>query len=303
MNFTLHQLMVFATVAKTGSLTKASVELNLTQPAVSIQLRNFQQQFELPLTETIGKRIKLSDFGLDVLQSAEQILESVNQIRYKVSEHKGYLAGKLKIASVSTGKYVIPYFVRDFLTLHPDIDLALEVGNRSNIPAILNNAEADLALVSILPQGLDCERIELLQNRFELIGNGKQKFPDLLTHPEELIHIRHIVRENGSGTRLLIERFFEDNNLRVNRKLELASNEAVKQAVLAGLGCSIMPLVGIKKEILDGELKIISLKGLPLYSTWQLIWLRYKKLSPAAKAFVNFVQENKQTILSEEFAF
>ena len=133
MNYTLNQLRVFLKVVQNQSVTKASEELHLTQPAVSIQLKNFQDQFEIPLTEVVGRKIYVTDFGKEIAEAAEQILQQVGTINYKTLAYKGQLFGKLKLSIVSTGKYIMPYFLSDFLKLHPGIELEMDVTNKNKV--------------------------------------------------------------------------------------------------------------------------------------------------------------------------
>ena len=152
MNYTLNQLQIFLKVVQTQSVTKAAEELHLTQPAVSIQLRNFQEQFEIPLTEVIGRRIYITAFGREVAESVEYILEQVQAINFKTMAYKGQLSGRLSICTVSTGKYVLPYFISDFLKINPGIELTMDVTNMDKVVTSLNKNEIDFALVSKHPR-------------------------------------------------------------------------------------------------------------------------------------------------------
>ena len=301
MNYTLHQLQVFLKVAQCQSITKAAEELHLTQPAVSIQLKNFQDQFEIPLTEIIGRKLYVTDFGKEIVLAAEKIINEVHAINYKMQAYQGKLSGRLKISIVSTGKYIMPYFLADFLKLHPDVELILDVTNKSKVIKSLERNEVDFSLVSILPKTLTVNRIELMPNRLFLVSNSATEFPEKIYDKNILENIPIILREMGSGTRQSMEQFMLLNNLNVKKKLELTSNEAVKQAVIAGLGCSIMPIIGIKNEITTGNLQIIPVRGLPIQSTWNLIWHKNKNFSPIAKAYLAFLEEYKQDIIKSKF--
>ena len=143
MNYTLHQLQVFLKVTQTKSITKAAEELHLTQPAVSIQLRNFQDQFEIPLTEIIGRQLYVTDFGKEIAIAANTILDEVYAINYKTMAFKGQLSGRLKLAVVSTGKYVIPYFLSGFLKNNASVELEMDVNNKTKVIKALKNNEVD----------------------------------------------------------------------------------------------------------------------------------------------------------------
>ena len=301
MNFTLSQLNIFLKITQTQSITKASEELHLTQPAVSIQLKNFQKQFDIPLTEVINQRIFITDFGQEIAKAAEKILEEIYAINYKTSAHKGQLAGKLKITAVSTGQYVIPHFLSAFLKQHSGVELLLEVTNKAKVIESLERNEVDFSLVSVLPENLNLNNLELIQNKLFLVGNMEEKYKKKPYDNTIFEKIPLIYREQGSGTRYVMEKFIKNNNLPVKKKMELTSNEAIKQAVIAGLGYSIMPLIGIKNELNNHELQIIPVKDFPIKSVWNLIWLTNKNLSPVALAFLAHLKQEKENIINQHF--
>lgn len=301
MNYTLNQLNVFLKVTETGSITKAAELLHLTQPAVSIQLKNFQDQFEIPLTEVVGRQLYVTDFGKEIAIAAEKILDGVHELNYKTLAHKGQITGRLKISIVSTGKYVMPYFLADFLKMHPGIDLAMDVTNKARVIESLEKNEIDFALVSLLPNSLAIDHVKLMQNKLYLVANKETVFAKNSYSNDVFDQLPLIYREQGSGTRLVMERFIQENKIPVFKKMELTSNEAVKQAVIAGLGCSIMPLIGIKNELSTGELQIIPLKKFPIKTHWHLISSRNKKFSSAADAYLQYVKKEKDNIIHTKF--
>lgn len=301
MNYTLHQLQIFLKIVEKESITKASEELHLTQPAVSIQLKNFQDQFPIPLTEVIGRKLYVTDFGREIAEAAQKIINEVNEISYKTTAYQGQLSGVLKISVVSTGKYIIPYFLSDFMKENPGVDLVLDVTNKQQVINTLEENSIDFSLVSVLPKHLDIEKTNLMENQLFLVGNTSEKFDNEIYDTSILSDLPLIYREPGSGTRFTMERYLEQNNIVVRKKMELTSNEAVKQAVIAGLGYSIMPVIGIRNDLEAQRLQIIPVRGFPLKSIWNLIWLRNKKFSPVAEAFLNYVEENKDKIIREKF--
>lgn len=303
MNYTLNQLQIFLKIVQTQSVTKASEELHLTQPAVSIQLRNFQDQFDIPLTEVIGRKIYITDFGREIAKAAEVIIQQVHAINYKTMAYKGQLTGRLKISVVSTGKYVMPYFLSQFMQQHPGIELEMDVTNKQKVIESLENNEVDFALVSILPKNLSIEKLDLLQNKLFLVGNPYQPVENKENVKDFFESLPLIFREKGSGTRQTMEKFINQNHISILKKMELTSNEAVKQALLAGLGFSIMPLIGIRNELRNNELQIIPMKGLPIKTDWSLIWLKEKKHSPVSEAFLQFLQKQKESIAHETFSW
>ena len=303
MNYTLNQLQIFLKIVQTKSVTKASEEMHLTQPAVSIQLKNFQEQFDVPLTEVVGRKIYITDFGLEIAEAAENIINQVYAINNKTLAYKGQLAGRLKISVVSTGKYVMPYFLSNFMLQHSGIELMMDVTNKNRVIKSLVNNEVDFALVSILPNSLNIEKLDLLQNKLFLVGSNDLNLKKEASVKDIFKDLPLIYREKGSGTREIMESFISRNSIPYLKKMELTSNEAVKQALLAGLGFSIMPLIGIRNEIQKGELKIISIKGLPVKSTWSLIWVKGKKHSPVSKSFIEYLTKEKAQIVQDKFSW
>ncbi len=300
MNYTLNQLQVFLTVARTQSVTKAAEELSLTQPAVSIQLRNFQDQFDLPLTEVVGRKIYITDFGREIAALADEIIGKVESINHKTSQYKGQLSGKLRLAVVSTGKYVMPYFLSDFTRLNREVDLEMDVTNKAKVLDSLKRNAVDFALVSILPEKMQVNKVDLVENKLYLVGNRESEVAS--SNLKQLFkELPLIFRENGSGTRQVMEGFIQRHHLLPRKKIELTTNEAVKQAVIAGLGFSIMPIIGIKSEVASGDIKVFPIKGLPIQTTWSLIWLKDKKLSPVAQAYLEHIKANKQQISKRYF--
>ncbi len=290
MNYTLHQLQIFLAVVKYENVTKAAREMHLTQPALSIQLKNFQMQFEIPLTEVIGKKLFVTDFGKEISEIASNIINEAEQLKYKTSEYKGLLSGKLNISSVSTGKYVIPFFLSEFLQDHPGIDLEMDVSNKTQVINELTSNQSDFALVSVVPEDLDVEEELLFENRLFFVAN----------HPTTHDDAPLIYREKGSATRAAMNSYFEESP-KTRKSLTLTSNEAVKQAVIAGIGNSILPLVGILNALENDKLFIIPKEGLPITTFWRLIWLKGKKLPPVAEEFLKYVQTHKKRIVHEHF--
>jgi DNA-binding transcriptional LysR family regulator len=303
MNYTLHQLQVFLKITQTKSITKAAEELHLTQPAVSIQLKNFQDQFDIPLTEVLGRKLYVTDFGKEIALAAENIINEVNAINYKTQAFKGLLSGCLKLSVVSTGKYVMPYYLSEFMKNNSEVELEMDVTNKSKVIKSLKNNEIDFALVSVLPTDIAVESIQLMNNKLYLVGNKFIEINNDTLISKYISNLPLIYRELGSATRTSMETFLDKSNIIPNLKIQLTSNEAVKQSVIAGLGISIMPLIGLKNELENGDIKIIPVKNLPIISTWRLIWLKGKKLSPVAKAYLEFVNLQNEDIKNNHFSW
>ena len=303
MNYTLNQLAIFQKIAEVQSVTKASEELFLTQPAVSIQLKKFQDQFNLPLFEVVGRKLYITEFGEEIAKAAENILEEVKAIDYKSLQYQGKVAGKLKIAIVSTAKYAMPYLLSKFLEINQGVDLIMDVTNKASVIRSVENNEVDFAMVSTIPKKLAIQNIQLMKNKLFLVAGAPYQHIMKKVTKRDLEKLPLVFRENGSATRLAMEQYLLRKKIAVYKKLELTSNEAVKQAVIAGLGVSIMPLIGIRDSLNIGELKILEATGLPLETNWNLIWLKSKNLSQVAKAFISYLEENKKDIIDSQFGW
>ena len=293
MNYTIHQLQVFLKVVQHQSVTKAAEDLYMTQPAASIQLKNFQDQFDIPLTEVIGRQLFVTDFGREIAAIAERVMDELGAIQYKTDAYKGILTGKLRVSSASTGKYVIPFFLAGFMNQHVGVDLLLDVTNKTKVVESLRRNEIDFAMVSVLPDNVPVEEELLIENKLYLFGHQPEKTDDTPL----------IYREEGSATRAAMESYFSTPSRGHRKRMELTSNEAVKQAVLAGLGNSIMPLIGLHNELENQQLFVLPSPGLPITTEWRLVWLKGKKLSPIAQAYLDYVRQTKQQVLEENFAW
>lgn len=303
MDFTLHQLHIFIKVVELKSITRAAEAMHLTQPAVSIQLKNLQDQFSIPLIEVISRKVYITEFGKEVAVNARKILEEVDNIRFKADAFKGKLSGRLKVSIVLTAKYVMPYFLAPFLNQHQGLELSMDVTNKRSVLESLEDNSIDFALVSIVPEDLSINRIDLMENKFYLVGPGQGDEAPSSLQQRQLKKLPFIFRESGSGTRQIMEQFLDQQQLQLRPRLVLTSNEAVKQAILSGLGYSIMPLIGLRDELQNGDLQVVKVKGLPISSNWSLIWLKRKRLSPASEGFIEWLKAERSKIVEQHFSW
>jgi DNA-binding transcriptional LysR family regulator len=301
MNYTLHQLKVFLKVAEYESITKASEELHLTQPAVSIQLKKLQEQFDIPLIEVIGRQLYVTDFGKKIAAASRKIISETEAIKHTIDHYKGLLSGKIRISVVSTGKYVIPYFLKSFMDAFPGVDINIDVSNKTQVLKGLAENSSDFYLVSVLPEDVAINAVPLMQNHLFLVGKSDHENP--VKSIKDLNEVTLIFRESGSATRNAMEYFLKSNEVKVSKKMELVSNEAVKQAVNAGIGFSIMPLIGLRNSIASGSMQIYPLKGLPITTQWNLIYNKGKSLDPAKQEFLKFLEENRESIVESSFSW
>jgi DNA-binding transcriptional LysR family regulator len=243
----------------------------------------------------------VTEFGQKIRQLAQNILEKIDQIEVATDHYKGVLTGNIRIASASTGKYVIPYFLTSFMREHPGVNISIDVTNKMQVVESLQQNSVDFALVSVIPQNLNLTCIPLIANELYLVG--AQDYPGLPKRmtTKSLGNYPLIFREKGSATLSAMKTFLNKNQVQVKRSMMLVSNEAVKQAVRAGLGLSIMPLIGIRSEIQLENMKLIPMKGLPITTQWNLTYSSGKQLSPACQALVDYIQEYKEVIRKEYF--
>ncbi|MDP2188310.1 MAG: LysR family transcriptional regulator [Sphingobacteriaceae bacterium] len=303
MNYTLHQLLILAKVAECQSITRAAEALHLSQPAVSVQLKNLQEQFKIPLFHIRAKRVFMTDFGNELVQTTLEIAAQLESFNYRAKGASGKLSGKLSISIVSTGKYIMPYFLQSFLAQNPEVELRMDVTNKAGVISALDHSDAELALVSALPRQLKIAELPLLQNHLFWVVGPQFQIEKASYSPEILKTMPLIFREAGSATRAVMEQVCDRKKVGGTKELVLTTNEAIKQAIMAGLGCSVMPLIGLKHELASGDLQLLPVKGLPVVTQWRLIWLSTRPLSPVAAAYLAHLQNNREQVYEEHFAW
>lgn len=293
MNVTLRQLAIFARVAETGSFTRAAEQLHLTQPAVSQQLRQLAEAVGEPLLETVGRRSYLTDAGKALLATWEGMARQWDSFEEELQAMRGLHSGVLRLAVVSTAKYFIPRVLGPFCARYPGIDVRLEVANRDQVVQRIADNLDDLYVMTRPPEGLDLECRPFLDNPLVPIAAA--------SHPlarrkrlalADLAGERFIMREPGSGTRIAIEQYLADQQMVLNMRMELGSNEAIKQAVAGGLGLSILSRHTLHRNpAQEDDVVILPVAGFPLHTSWQLVYLRQKRLSRAAQAFLALLED------------
>lgn len=298
MKYTLRQLEVYHAIANCLSFTKAAQVLHLSQPAVSLQFKTFSDQFDHPLIQYQGKKFVLTDLGKDVCQKCERILGEIRLLEKLDRPEEDNISGTLHISSVSTGKYVAPFLLKTFLDDHPLIDIKLDVTNKRAVTSSLEGNTIDFALLSVMPSNIALETEALMDNELVLVSNAKNA---QIINKRGFTDFLFLLREEGSATRQAMEKFMRELELIPRKNMSLTSNEAVKQSVIAGLGISVMPIIGIRNELNNGSLQIIPTNGLPITTTWRLAWLKDKQFSHAAKAFLQHIQTHKLDIIEKSF--
>ena len=294
MNFTLHQLKVFLKVT----------ELNLTQPAVSSQLKLLQTQVGLPITEIIGRRIHITETGRELAILAKEIVQKSDELDERMTSKLGKVSGKLNLSVVSTGKYFVPPILAEFNKKYPDVKIKLDVTKRSDCENALVDYEADF-IVATSDHSLDSySKVNFLPNPLVLTAPANPvnfKVPKGKLKPEELKNLPFIYRERGSGTRRRMDEFLQKINVTPEVSMELVTNEAVKQLILAGFGVSFLSIYSMRLELQHNELQIIPHTRLPLKGKWTLAWLKGKRHTPATEAFLNFVKNDSKNWMDDLF--
>ncbi|TCM82656.1 LysR family transcriptional regulator [Rhodovulum steppense] len=293
MPVTIRQFRVFQAVARHESYTRAAEELNLTQPAVFAQVRQLEDRLGMVLLDRVGKRMFLTDAGRVVLEGARETLEGMERMKMRLADMRGLREGRLRLAIVSTAQYFMPRLLGDFCTRNPGIEVALTVTNRQAMLERLAASEDDLCVLGSVPDGLDVIATAIADN--PIVAVARYDHPLVAERniaPERVALETFILREPGSGTRLAAERFFRARGLMLPMRMELGSNEAIKQAVIGGLGLAMLSRDTLALEGQTGVLKVLDLAGFPLMRQWQVAYPRGKHLSVAAEAFMDHLVAN-----------
>jgi DNA-binding transcriptional LysR family regulator len=286
-HLTFRQLETFATVARLGSFSRAAEALHLTQPAVSIQIRQITESVGLPLFEQSGREIRLTAAGQELLRTARELDDSWNRFESAVDALKGLKKGRLRVALVTTAKYFLPRMLGAFCQRYPDIEIELEVANRARIIERLRANEDDLYIMSFPPEELDVVATPFLDNPLVVVAPAAYPLPagplslaDLAPHP-------FLLRETGSGTRKAVDRHLAANGLTLKVKLALGSNEAIRDLVASGMGLAILSRHVLGEHPEQEGLRILEVAGFPLQQPWSVVHLRQKILSLPAHAFMD----------------
>jgi len=298
---TLRQLQIFVTVAELRSYTKAAEYLHLTQPTISMQVRKLSETIGLPLFEQVNKKLHISVAGQKVLQAAKDILDRLSYLSDDIMSLKHKVKGELHIASVSNAKYFMPRLLGIFLQKYPDVIPYLKVTNRSRVIKRMKNGDMDeLFILGKLDDKL-AEDYQFLENKLVVIANPQHPLATQKRQIslQQLSKARFLVRETGSGTRLAVEKLFNQHQLKPNCYMELGSSEAIKQAVMAGLGLSVLSRNNLKMELEGKHIVELDVAGFPLMRHWYVMHLKNKKLSLVAQTFLDFLLTEGKKVLLE----
>lgn len=297
MRVTLGQLNAFEAVARLGGFSRAAEALHVTQPAVSKKIRLLQEEVGLPLLEQVGKKVFLTDAGRELLSACQDWLERWERFEQAIADMKGLKQGRLRIATVTTTKYFMPRVLGPFCTRYPGIDVAIEVVNRDRLLERLTRNDDDLYVMGLPPEGWDIESSPLIENNLVVVAPASHRLAGRQHIPfKALAKETFLARERGSGTRITVEREFERRGIPFNVRLELGSNEAIKQAVAGGLGLAVLSQSTLHFDAGSKELAVLDVNGFPIRRSWYLVWPRGKQLSVVASTFVDFLHANLELL-------
>lgn len=298
LNITFRQLRVFESVARHGSFTRAAEELHLTQPAVSMQIKQLEENLGIALFEHLGKKIFLTDAGNEFYHTSRIISRQLSESEEYIENLKGVRQGHLNILVASTANYFATNLLATFIQRHPEITFSLDVTNREHLLESLSANEPDLVIMGQPPEKLDAVAEAFMENPLVVVAGKSHRLyrkRSVLT-PEQLQQERFVLREQGSGTRTALERFFEKRALSLDAPMEFGSNETIKQAVQAGLGLALVSTHTIRLELEAKVLRVLDVEDLPIRRQWHLVYRRGKRLSPVAEAFRQFVLDEGSTL-------
>ncbi len=289
-NATLRQLKVFEAAARHLSYTRAAEELHTTQPTVSIQLKQLTEIVGQPLIEQVGKRLFLTDTGTELLKTCREVFDGLARFEMQLSEMKGIKAGRLRLAIITTAKYFVPRMLGMFSHRYPGIEVTLNVINRERILQRVNENLDDLYVLGRPPEHMDIHLEPFMENPLVVLADIDHPLAKMKSiSAERLSREGFLMREPGSGTRLATEQYFKDRGLQLKIKMELGSNEAIKQAVAGGLGIAALSAHTLALERTSNELAILDVEGFPIQRQWYLAYPRERQLSVVAKTFLEFM--------------
>ena len=295
MHITLRQLRIFEAVARHSSISRAAREMHLTQPAVSMQVRQLEEQIGLPLLEQIGKRQFLTEAGLELRKHAQRFAAHTLELKSAMEQLRGLQRGLLRVAVVSTANYFLPPLVAALTRTHPGMHVSLQVGNRESVLAALSDNRADLAVTGLPPQQEELASQDFMDNPLVVIAPPSHRLARSAHIPlQRLATETLVVREPGSGTRAALERHFAAHGVVCRTGCELSTNEAIKQAVQAGLGLAVVSAQTVELECQTRRLVILPVEGFPIIRRWYLVHRRDKRLSAAAVAFRDLLVEDRK---------
>lgn len=295
---TLTQLSVFEAVARLGNFTRAAEQLHMAQPTASVQIKKLTETIGLPLFEQVGNHVHVTETGRELQTACRQIFQTLNNIEDRLSSIRGLESGRLQLAVSTTGKYFAPRMLAAFVQEHPGIDVCLEIHNRQTLLERLAADIDDLYLFADPPGNVEVVVQQILPNPMVVFARSDHALAKQQRIPfERLAQEPFLMREHGSGTRAAAEEIYARHGLQPRVKMELSTNEAITQAILAGLGVSIMSRYTLGLDVEQDHLVTLDVEGFPLERYWYFVYPLGKELPIAAQAFMNFTREHVQQLV------
>lgn len=300
---TPQQLRAFEATARLQSVTQAAKELYVSQPTVSVQLRELSSTLGEPLFEPLGRKIRLTQEGELLYKTVKELSACWQRLESNLAELKGLISGRLRIAAVTTAEYFVPELIGPFTLAHPGVELELVIENRDRIVERLSKGVDDLTVMMMPPKDLELHRLSFLPNPLVIVAAKQHPFAGKSLQLSDLADQRWLMREPGSGTRMAAEKYFQQLDFQPNIAMSLGSNEAIKHAVAAGLGIGVISNVAIQsamtqqaESFASQNLTILTVEQFPLLRHWSIVWRKDLPLSAAARCFVDYVKESKNLV-------
>jgi DNA-binding transcriptional LysR family regulator len=302
MHLTLQQLRLFESVSRLGSYTRAAEELFITQPAVSIQIKRLEEQVGLPLFEQVGRKTFPTTAGKAVYAASLDIINRVEDLKSSIEELKGVVKGTLQMSVVTTAKYFLPKLLGSFLQLYPDVEPKLKFTNRERVIERLMNNDDDFVVMGQIPKDENLEALPFLNNILGIVAHNDHPLANKKNISiKELAKQRFLIREIGSGTRYVFEQLLQKHGVEIEPYMELGSSEALKQAVMAGLGIAVLSLHSVQLERDVNKLTVLDVEDFPLKRRWYVVHLKGKKLSLVAQTFLDYILEESHRLLRMKY--
>lgn len=297
MRITLRQLRVFNEVCDLRSYSRAAEEMSLTQPAVSLQIRQLEELIGQPLFDYVGKKLYMTEAAEALQLASRDIFGRLENLDMQLSDMQGSLQGQLKLAVESSAKYFVPHLFAAFKRQHPEVNLQLTVVNRAQAVRRLSDNRDDLVIMSMVPQDMGLEFLPFLNNPIIAVAPADHPLCHQgPLHLQDLVPYTLVIREPGSGTRLACEEYFKEKRVHFNQTLEVASTESQRECAIAGLGVALLTRHAVNLELATGLLRELPVNELPLYRSWCAVQAKAKRLSPVAHAFLGFIRSERLQI-------
>ncbi len=302
MHFTFQQLKLFEAVSRLGSYTRAAEELFLTQPAVSIQIKRLEEQTGLPLFEKVGKKIFPTAAGKAMYSASQDILNRVDLLKNTIEELTGTVKGPIQLSVVTTAKYFLPKLLGLFLQQYPDVEPKLKFTNRARVIDRLMSNDDDFVIMGQIPEDDNLETYPFLNNILGIVAPADHPLANKKNITiRELAKQQFLIRESGSGTRFVFDQLMKEHGVSIEPYMELGSSEALKQAIMAGLGIAVLSLHSVQLERSVNKLTVLDVQGFPLKRRWYAVHLKGRKLSLVARTFLDYILTESHNALGSEY--